>query len=178
MNQKTIDYLQFYNDEEYLLRQGEIFRLTGQFSAPDFYMVLVWKANRAKNKHIERLEKTAGSFKIAVERIIAALYAESEAKMQLHILMSEPWQFLMPTATAILTILYPEEFTVYDTLVRDYLDFADLSYRAFSDRLWDDYENFKKSVISNTPSNLKNLRERDRYIIGRANRMSAEEVCG
>ena len=111
----AIDYRKFYDDERYLLDEvGPCFRQTGELDAADFYTVLIWKAERAKKYHKKRLEKIAGGrFQEAVAQIADDLYRCVDGKRRLELLMSK-WSFLLPTASAILTILYPEEFTVYD----------------------------------------------------------------
>src|ERR1019366_230493 len=108
-----IDYRDFYHDEEYLLGVGERFRQTGEIEPADFYMILVWKANRAKNYHRNRLKDKAGTFQAAVSTIASQLFSSTNEKQQLEILL-EKWGFALPTASAILTILYPTHFTIYD----------------------------------------------------------------
>jgi len=111
----SIDYLQFYDDERYLLGVGDHFRKTGKLEAADLYMLFAWKANRAKNYHKNRLKKRAcsGSFAGAVSEIAVTLHSTPGQKERHQLLMGK-WGFALPTATAILTILYPNEFTVYD----------------------------------------------------------------
>jgi hypothetical protein len=171
------DYLKFYDDERYLLEEvGAAFRATGALDPADFYMVLVWKANRAKNYARERLKKIAnGTFAEAVSRIAKSLYSTAGQKDRLRILIVD-WEFSLPTATAILSLLYPDEFTVYDTLVCGEINHRYRPYLSFSDALWKGYEEFRQKVIAATPPNLT-LRDRDRFLIGRATRKSIEKDC-
>jgi len=166
-----IDYRKFYDDEQYLLDVGQAFRKGEPLDAVDFYMMLVWKANRAKNYHRERLKRISGkAFKEAVSMIASGLRDRSEAADRLELLMRE-WGFALPTATAILTLLYPDEFTVYDVLVCNELGWIYRPYLSFSSKLWSDYLAYKRAVIEATPADLS-LRDKDRFLIGRAYRNS------
>jgi hypothetical protein len=174
---ETADYLKFYDDEGYLLGVGKSFRETGHIEPADFYMLLIWKANRAKNRHRDRLKRLAdGSFPDAVSEIASALHAIVERKQRLRILM-EKWEFALPTATAILTLLYPDEFTVYDYRVCDEVDLPYRPQLCFSDELWRRYEEFQAAVIGATPKEITNLRDRDRFLIGRSIRKQVEADC-
>jgi len=174
------DYLKFYDDERYLLDVGRRFRASGNIQAADFYMLLMWKANRAKNIHRDRLKRMGdGSFEAAVARIASGLHASTERKQRLSILM-EKWKFALPTATAILTILYPDDFTVYDYRVCAEVKQRYTPWLSFSDKLWDKYEQFQAAVISETnkaPEELRTLRDRDRFLTARSIRREIEKEC-
>jgi len=168
-----IDYRKFYDDEQYLLDVGQAFRKGEPLDAADFYMMLVWKANRAKNYHRERLKRISGkSFKNAISMIASGLRDRSEVADRLELLMSE-WGFALPTATAILTLLYPEEFTVYDVVVCKELGWIYRPYLSYSPKLWSYYLAYKQAVIEATPAGLS-LRDKDRFLIGRAYRKDVE----
>jgi hypothetical protein len=171
-----LDYRKYYDAERYLLEEvGRRFRDTGELEPADFYTMLIWKAERAKNRHKLRLTAKAGSFEKAVYEISSQLHNSSSAKARLQILMSN-WGFLLPTASAVLTILYPKEFTVYDWRVCDEVgvDYKAWCSRPFSDELWSYYESFKRAVIVEAPSKLS-LRDKDRFLIGRSTRKSIEK---
>jgi hypothetical protein len=173
----TIDYLKFYDDESYLM--GEVarrFHETGIIEPADFYMLLIWKANRAKSYHRERLKKKAsGSFGNAVSKIASSLWPSSERRERMRILM-EDWDFSLPTASAILAILYPTEFTVYDYRVCDEIKHKYRPYLCFSDSLWTEYEDFQNRVVSETPAHLS-LRDKDRFLTARSFRKEVESAC-
>ena len=71
-------------------------------------------------------------------------------------------------ASAILTVLYPDYFTVYDTRVCTQLGrFADLGSRPNSE-IWDGYEEFRRAVREEAvrkgaPESLR-LRDMDRWL--------------
>jgi hypothetical protein len=171
------DYLKFYDDEQYLL--GEVrkrFQETAKIEPADFYTILIWKAARAKSRHKKRLTRIGGSFGSAVAQIASELHKSASDKGRLELLMNK-WWFLLPTATAILTILYPEVFTVYDWRVCEEVgcDYEPWCSRDFSDALWSHYESFKQAVIDypHFPGNLS-LRDKDRFLIGRSTRKGIE----
>jgi hypothetical protein len=174
------DYLKFYDDERYLLDEvGCRFRETGVLEPADFYMILIWKAERAKNYHKKRLIKIAGSFREAVRKIASELYQINGDKNLLEVLIEE-WGFSLPTASAILTILYPNIFTVYDWRVCEQVrhDYEPWNSRGFSDAMWKHYESFKQAVINEPDcANLKSLRDKDRFLIGRSTRKGIENDC-
>ncbi|HSW00468.1 MAG TPA: hypothetical protein VLI39_09870 [Sedimentisphaerales bacterium] len=179
--QDEIDYRKFYdaNIESYLLTEvAKRFHEFGEVTPFDFYLILHWKAPRSKNRTKERLHRaTNGGFACAVKQITEALYCPSQpAKDRLKLLM-EDWGFRLPTATAILTVLWPEEFTVYDRRVCDTLgDFHYLGARHFSDDLWRDYLSFKQGVIDEKPCDLS-LRDKDRYLWGKSFFEQAQNDC-
>ena len=170
------DYLKFYDLERYLFDEvGPAFRSTGTIRPVDFYMVFIWKANRAKNKLRNRLKTRAGSFAEAVEQIALLLHASNDQKERLRILMAD-WGLQLPMASAILTVLYPNEFTVYDRRVCDELELKFRDWPPFSDAMWEEYRQFREAVIAATPVNLS-LRDKDRFLWGRSLRHDAERDC-
>lgn len=174
---QEIDWEKFYDSERYLLDEvGRNFRDTGILDSADFYTILIWKAERAKNQHKKRLKRiVGGSLQDAVSRIASELREAPDGKDRLKALM-DGWGFVLPTATAILTFLYPNEFTVFDWRVCDEVKFPYEPWcsRGFSESLWDHYQRFKQTVIDQTPAQLS-LRRKDRFLIGRSTRKSVEQ---
>ncbi len=162
------DYLKFYDLEHYLFTEvGGRFRRSGTLSSADFYMIIIWKANRAKSRIRNRLSKHEGGFAGAVEALIAALRNADGPAERMEILM-KTWRFRLPMATAILTVLYPHEFTVYDMRVCEQLGaFEGLGDRQFSETLWDDYCSYMAVVSRAAPSGLS-LRDKDRFLWARS----------
>jgi hypothetical protein len=164
-----MNYLKYYDLEKYLFGDVSVrFRKDGVIDHVDFYMILIWKANRAKNRARDRLAREAGSFSNAIREIGTALRETKGAKERLGVLMNKRWDFRLATATAILTVLYPEEFTIYDERVVGQLGkFRKLGHKSFSDRLWEGYSEFKRVVEKSTPAELS-LRDKDRYLWGKS----------
>lgn len=143
------------------------FNKTGKLDPVDFWAILSWKANRSKYMHRDRITRTDLSFAEATSIIAASVHGAQTAKDRLAVLMVN-WSFKLPTATAILTILYPDEFTVYDVRVCNMINaFHSIKQRRFSDKLWDDYQAFKSAAIAAAPAGLS-LREVDHYLWGKS----------
>ncbi len=153
--------------EPYLLDVvGAHFRKTGQLSPGDFWLILIWKANRAKNHQRRRLERDR-TFDDAVEAIAEQLHGADKPQERLQVLMAT-WGMRLPTASAVLTVLYPEEFTVYDIRVCNQLEaFHPLAHRPFSETLWCEYVCFREAVRTATPANLT-LRQKDHHLWGKS----------
>lgn len=163
-----VDYRKYVYDEHYLLTEvGPRFRQTGALDPIDFLMILVWKANRAVSHHTRRLEaKGKCSFNEAVKRIADSLHSLGGRRERLELLVFE-WDFALPTATAILTLLYPEEFTIYDIVVCGELNHVYRPNVYGRETLWREYECYHSQVISTAPAELS-LRDKDRWLTGRS----------
>jgi hypothetical protein len=179
------NYLKYYDDEAYLMTEvARRFHETGQLDPADFYMMLIWKSDRAKNRHRERLKRLSqehggdGTFADAVSRISKAIHEGPSDKDRLKILMTD-WEFYTPTATAILTLLYPNQFTVYDWRVKEQVKpKRDLAQRSFNNGFWEEYQVFIELVRSAAPSALRDdLRGCDRYLSGKSYREELAIEC-
>jgi hypothetical protein len=174
----VVDYKKYYDVETYLLNEvGPLFCQTGELDPESLYLILDWKARRAKTKAIKRLRAKAGTFAEAVRQIATALHGATGRRQRLESLMRD-WGFALPTATAILTILYPEEFTVFDTNVCDEVGVAYSPWksRVFSDALWAHYEAYQRAVVEQTPGETA-LRDSDRWLFGRHAYKRLKEFC-
>ncbi|ATU93600.1 hypothetical protein BLM14_02365 [Phyllobacterium zundukense] len=159
-----MDYRQYYDLERYLLEVvGPNFRNSGAIEPIGFFSILVWKANRKKTHQRDRLIKKSGTFERAVAAIAEGLFRAPDEREQLRFLMQD-WDFRLPTATAILTILYPEQFTVYDFRVGEEVGIK-LANRTNFDSIWDGYNQFRKRVRGQAPEGFS-LRDCDRYLWG------------
>jgi len=163
-----MDYRQYYNLESYLFDTVQPkFAQEGQLSVADFFCIVIWKANRAKSKIAERLLQKYGNLETAVQSLTSGLSQQSNAEDKLRYLM-EDWGFRLPMASAILTVLYPNDFTIYDVRVCDLLGrFHNLGNRVNFENLWREYQVFKQTVEGAAPSEL-NLRDKDRYLWGKS----------
>jgi hypothetical protein len=183
--QDGIDYRKFYdaNLESYPLTEvRRRFQESTEITPLDFYLILHWKAPRAKNRTRERLARVAnGGFSCTVKEIGRMLHETSDSANRLGVLMSRRprgWGFRLATATAILTVLFPEDFTVYDTRVCESLGgrFRNLKDRCFSPDLYAKYSNFKREVERTAPPQLS-LRDKDRYLWGKSFYEQAMRDC-
>jgi hypothetical protein len=164
---KQTDYLKYYHLEEYLFREvSNRFCNDGYITAFDFFCIVIWKANRAKSKIAKRLlSKGYDDLDSAVKALTKSISEASEPKYRLQVLLDN-WGFRLPMASAILTVLYPEEFTIYDVRVCEVLkNFQDVQNKRPFDKLWNSYEEYIKSVKAAVGENLS-LRDKDRWLWG------------
>ncbi len=168
MNTKQeVDYRQYYDLEPYLFNTVRPrFAEQGYLDAFDFFCIVIWKANRAKSKIAKKLRAKEENLEAAVRKLTTELAQQKTAKDRLRYMLKE-WGFRLPTASAILTVLYPEEFTVYDWRVGDELGFHDLGNLSNFEDLWPRYEEFKRKVEESTLTELS-LRDKDRYLWGKS----------
>lgn len=170
------DYINFCDLERYLFEEvRQRFHNSKQLNPLDLYLILWWKSPRARTRNRDKLRKKARSFKDATKKIAKSLCEAKSPERRLKILM-EDWDLRLPTATAVLTVLYPKEFTVYDIRVRKQLGLDPIreSYsEAKWDSIWNSYMRFKRAVIEKTPANLS-LRDKDRYLWGKSRFEDAE----
>ncbi len=171
-SENTLDYRQFYDIESYLFNTvRNRFSQQGYLSAFDFFCIVIWKANRAKSKIAKRLLSASRceTLEEAVRQLTKEIATCSTAKERFKCLLGEEWGLRLPMATAILTVLYPDEFTIYDWRVCEQLDsFRDLVNMSDLDKVWEQYSLLVSMVRSSTPSESVSLRDKDRYLFGKS----------
>lgn len=163
------DCLKYYSLENYLFDEvSNSYRQNKTISAFDFFCIVIWKANRAKSKVAKRLlAQGYGNLNDAVAALLRTITAANESKQRLKVLISD-WGFRLPMASAILTILFPEEFTIYDVRVCEILgDFTDAQYKTRFDDLWTRYSAYVQTVKAAVNENYA-LRDKDRILWGRS----------
>lgn len=141
------------------------FAIDGTLEPIDLMAILVWKANRAKNMHIKRVGGPE-AFCQNAPKLGAALFNAKGNSERLKVALGEPWRFRLPTATALLTVLFPDDFTIYDVRVCEFIPgFDGLANRRYSEELYVRYTQFKEAVRSAAPC-AQTLREADQYLWG------------
>jgi len=158
-----------YDEEAYLFDVvGRDFRQTGRLDAYAFFFIVRWKSNRAISKVARRLIRIAGP---DLEKAVAEFTSDvfrAKDRRERFLILSTKWGMRLPMASAILTVLYPDEFTVYDVRVCDELGgFHDLANRHNGESRWSGYLEFKAAVERSTPPQLS-LRDKDRYLWARS----------
>ena len=105
----------------------------------------------------------------AARQLTAGVAHEASARERLGYLVAKG--FRLPLASAILTVLYPQEFIVYDPKLCDQLPdgdaFRELGNMRGFDKLWDGYQAYLEAVRQATPTHLS-LRFREHYLWGKA----------
>ena len=158
------ELLNLYNLESYLLETvSPRFHSQGYLNAFDFFCIVIWKANRAKTKIAQRLIKYGSDLDQVVIQMTRELHSQESDKERCRCL-SETWGFRLPMASAILTILFPETFTVYDVRVCDMLNrFHNIAEIPNFNRRWEQYQLYVINVQAAVPEVL-NLRDKDRVL--------------
>ncbi len=159
--------LQFYDLESYLLESVRpAFQERGYLSAEEFFSIIMWKANRAKSKVAKGLMARGLSLQEAVRRLTEELHEAPDNQSRFAVLHS--WGLRLPMASAVLTILWPEDFSVYDFRVCDQLDkFKYLPDRTKVTSLWEGYCQYMEAVKATAPAHLS-LRDKDRFLWGKS----------
>ncbi len=163
-----MDYVQYANLGSYLFNTVRPrFAKQGYLDAFDFFSIVIWKANRSKSKIARRLDDNGKiSLEDSVKNLTRKIHQAQTSKERLQILREH--HFRMPMASAILTVLYPDDFTVYDYRVCDALGVSKINYSFRNFELtWTRYQDYKTKVIASTPTGLT-LRERDLFLWGKS----------
>lgn len=162
----TKDYLQYYDLEKYLFNVVSLkFKKEGFLTAHDFFCIVIWKANRSKTKIKKRLINKSSEKDInqICKTLTKEIADQKEDKNKLAVLLYK-WKFRLPMATAILTVLYPTKFTIYDVRVRGQLKIEDFSNRKNQiERYFSEYlVQVENQGVGHT------LREKDKYFWGKS----------
>lgn len=174
-----MDYSKYYDLENYLFEEiFNKFQENKKLDAFDFFCILIWKSNRSKTKHAKRLLKIAHeknelrdvNLDRICEYITERIYNESnkfEYPLKLEYLLKE-WKFRLPTASAILTVLYPDKFTVYDLRVCQTLsEYKNLADESNITQVVNGYFDFVEKMKLTVPQKAT-LREKDKYLWGKS----------
>ncbi len=164
-----MDYRKYYHLEQYLFDEVTTrFGSARQLDAFDFFCIIIWKANRAKSKVAERLlARGFDDLDSAVSAVTSAVANAEDPKMKLKALVCD-WGFRLPMASAILTVLYPKIFTVYDVRVCNVLgNFRNTQYRTDFNMLWSEYQDYIGAVRAKVAENY-DLRDKDRWLWGKS----------
>ncbi|OGZ63246.1 MAG: hypothetical protein A3C58_01720 [Candidatus Staskawiczbacteria bacterium RIFCSPHIGHO2_02_FULL_34_10] len=158
-----MDYLKYYNLEKYLFKEvNNRFHKNHYLTAEDFFCIVIWKANRAKTKIKNRLLKIDSNLQKSVKDLTSSIYQEKDTEDRLEIMLSKKWGFSLPMATAILTVLYHKDISVYDVRVRAELKLKEI----YTTEQYFDY--FLPAVQKFAKSHKLNLRNADRYLWGKS----------
>lgn len=165
---KISDYAIYYNLENYLLTEvRENFNNNKSLNTFEFFSIIIWKANRAKTKIAEKLKAINTNLDVCIKNITNEIYNADNPKEKMKILI-EKYNFRLPMTSAILSILYPEDFTVYDVRVCETLiEFKGLINKVKFETIWSGYQKYVIAVNEYIPENLT-LREKDKALWGKS----------
>ena len=175
----TIDYVRYYDVETYLFSDvHRRFHARGYLTAFDFFTIVIWKANRAKSKVAARLLAQAPDeetdLDVIVRSLTRSLFDAETERERLRILLKD-WGFLLPMAAAVLSVLWPKTFPMYDIRVCDQLGkYHKVANISRFERIWAGYQEYRDAVIAACPPGLS-LRDADRYLWGKSSAMQLEK---
>jgi len=165
-----IDPERYADLERYLLEDVQPrFEADGFLSAFDFFSIIIWKANRAKTHVARRLQRQDPKGRQQLDPIVrdltVSLHRAADDQARIRILV-EQWRFQLPMASAILTVLWPARFTIYDVRVCEQLgQFHELAACSQFARLWEGYQAYIAAVHDAVPG-ARTLRQKDRFLWG------------
>ena len=164
----TAFYIKLYYRENYVLTDvRDNFNRDGHLTAFDFFCIVIWKANRAKTKIAQRLLKRNPDIEQSVRDLTSKIFSATDDKQKLKVLIDD-YKFRLPMASAILSVLYPDNFTIYDVRVCDTLkNFKGLDSATNFEKLWLRYKDYIDSVKNYEPKDLS-LRDKDRLLWGKS----------
>ena len=168
----SYNHIRYYDLEDYLFEDVSArFRSDGEIGAFDFFSIVIWKANRAKSMTAKRLLHLGAGHGLrdleAICRHVSRCVRAAETDEARFAVLITDWKFALPMASAILSVFYPERFSVYDYRVCDVLgDFAGLAWTTDFTRLWRGYNDFIDIVRTTPYGNC--LRDKDRYLTGQS----------
>ena len=105
-------YLKYYYCflENYLFEEvNKNFQNNGYLTSEEFFAIVIWKSNRSKTNVRRGIEKT----KKTIRTITSEVFQAETPEQKLNTLISIP-NIGIPIASAILTVCYPDDFTVVD----------------------------------------------------------------
>jgi hypothetical protein len=160
-----MNYLKYYNLEDYLFSEvTKSFRDRGYLTSEEFFSIVIWKANRSKGRIKAKLTKGRRDLDTAVKDLTTQIHQAASDEERLRILLSKDWAFGLATASAVLTVLYPDRFTVYDVHVRGQLNIKDFAGR--TDQIVLYFKQYLPKVAAIPEA--KTFRDKDRYLWGKS----------
>jgi len=160
-----MDFHKRYNEESHLFDViNPRFHAQGWLDAYDLFFIVRWKSNRAISKVANRLRSIGGTDLQQVARKLTGDVHAAKTPEERFNIVGGHWKLRLPMASAILTVLYPDDFTVYDVRVCDMISaFHTLGNRTNVGARWQGYREFCDAVTTAAPAHLS-LREKDRWL--------------
>ena len=161
------DYTKYYDLGDYIFSEvHDRFHRQRFIDAFDFFCIIIWKANRAKSKIAIKLkEKFPGkSLNDIAKKISNGIFQAPTKKEKIKNLL-EDGLFRLPIASAILSVFYPNEFTIFDYRVCQHPELRKYRYLSSCklDRTIDGYIEFIET-IKKLPIPGQSFRDKDKYL--------------
>ncbi|MCA9380915.1 hypothetical protein KC678_01485 [Candidatus Dojkabacteria bacterium] len=162
-----MDYSKYYSLETYLFNEVAInFHNKGYLTGEEFFCIIIWKSNRAKSKIAKKFENET-NLNLGIKKLTSTIYETVNNKDKLAVLMND-YGFYLPIASAILSVLYKDEFSVYDIRVCNMLEkkYKTKKYHRIKnwtfEKLWKGYEEYLQKTLE--LSGKSSFREADKYL--------------
>ncbi len=167
------DYSIYYDLSDYLFHNvHKKYQENGYLEGFDFYLILIWKANRAKFRNAKKVfnKSKNKTFDEGVEILTKQIFNARSDFERVQILFN--WKFRVATASAISSVLYPNKYTIYDYRVlesEDLLEFKNLDNKLNVEEKVNGYLEFVESFKNlRIKLGFKSLRELDKYLWGQS----------
>lgn len=161
---QKLEFFEYYLLEDYLFDAvSRTFQERGYLTPEEFFSIVIWKANRAKTKIKRKLTRNGKDLAEVIKSLTMQIHAAQDDESRLRLLL-ERWQLALPMATAILTVLYPDRFTVYDVRVRSQLRISDFArHKRQVERYFQEF----LPAVRSTPRGWS-LRDKDKFLWGKS----------
>lgn len=164
------DFSKYYDLNDYLFNEiSKKYHKNKFIDAFDFFCIIIWKANRAKTNIFRKITEIAqiNDLNKICKDITLNLYNIKNKEEKLKYLLQD-WQFGIPMASAILSVLFPHDFTIYDVRVCQILkNHEKLANKTNLNRIINGYFQYVEDVIREVPER-HSLREKDIYLWGKS----------
>lgn len=121
-------YLKYYwLEKDFFPEIHEFFHKEHYLTPEQFFAIIIWKWNGSKIRIKEGLTANRLSLDVAVKNLTKEIYNAHGKEERLPILLRQRG-FKLAMSSAVLTVLYPKDFTVYDVRVRGQLKYPDITY--------------------------------------------------
>lgn len=152
-------YIKYYwLEREFFPEIHEFFHKEHYLTPEQFFSIIFWKSIRPRKKIKNGLLKTGDSLTEAVRKLTKEIFDADTREEKLEVVFKRRG-FKLAMASALLAVLYPDDFTVYDYRVRDQLKYEDISSRKKVVKL---YFEFVELVKKSSPG--FSLRDCDRNL--------------
>ena len=162
------DYSQFYLLENYLFNNlSKKFEDEKILSTEEFFCIVIWKSNRSKSKIAKKIMNISKKdLSSSVEELIRNIVRSKSEKDKLKVMLDK-WRFGLPMASAILSVLYPNNFSIYDYRVCDMLNNFHNIKNLKPEKMVESYFEFLEKVWEKVPEK-SSFREKDKFLWGRS----------
>ncbi len=126
---KVSEYLNAYDRERYLFEvTGPQARKRGYLTFKEFYKIAMWKSTRQKQRYLKN--------RASVERVSQQALSQTDETKRIAILC-ELKGVGIPTASAILAILYPDKYPLIDIRCLKMLEeLVNFHFKSMNIKLW------------------------------------------